>query len=152
MMQRLSIATTLSMVLAACTAHGTNDSGAMEGHLAEAEEELDRHHGVVMDSTSLPDVIEEAGMHDSKMGRVMERMDHAMGGMMSHCSAAGTDEMHDAMAAMRSEMHDHAGALENAADLRSAHALCESHFGEMSEMFSGMQRGLARASCRMMRY
>jgi hypothetical protein len=138
------------MLLAACTTHGMMGSGPMEGQLEQAQEELDRHHGAVMAATSLPEVFEEAGMHDSSMGQVMDGMNDAMGGMMSHCSGSGMDEMHDGMSGMHSEMRDHIGALETAADLGSAQSLCESHVGEMRQMLAGMQHALGRSGCRMM--
>ena len=50
---RLAILTSLSLLLAGCTTHGMSGTGAMGDHLAEAEEELDRHHGVVMDATAI---------------------------------------------------------------------------------------------------
>ncbi len=149
-MTRTWMFTTLSVALAACTTHGMSGSAAMEGHLAAAEEELARHHGTVMQATSLLDVTEEAGTHESNMGRVMGGMDDSMGGMMSHCSGSGMNRMRQMMTAMQSEMHDHASALENAADLATAHTACEAHVAEMDEMLSSMHEALGRVDCPMM--
>ena len=151
-MTRFWFMTSLSVVLAACTMNGMTGSGAMESHFAEAEEELDRHHGAIMGAASMPDVIEEASMHDSSMGRAMDGMDGGMVGMMSHCSGGGMDQMHETMSEMRSEMHAHVGALETATDLGSAKESCESHVAEMREMFAGMRHALDETGCQMMRF
>jgi hypothetical protein len=126
------------------------NGGAMANHLTEAEQELDRHHDVVMDEVTLPGVVSEAGTHDSNMSRVMEGMDDAMADMMSHCSGAGMGEVHEMMTNMQSEMHAHTGALENAADLGSAQTLCASHVADIREMLSTMHGALGRTGCRMM--
>jgi len=150
-MSRFSILTALSIVLAACTTHDTMNGGTMGDELAEAEQELDRHHGAMMAARSLPSVDEEADVHSSNMGEVMARMTEAMGGMMSHCSGARMGEMHELMTALRYQMRDHAEALENATQLDSVQTLCASHVGEVRGILSSMHDGLGRAECGMMR-
>jgi hypothetical protein len=136
------------VLLPAC---GDTMSGnqAMERHLDEADQELDRHHGAVMNAGSLLEVGGEATRHDEKMGQVMDKMDGAMD-MMSHCSGAGMSEMHDMMSAMATEMGEHSAALEAAGDLGSAQALCEAHVTVMHEMISDGHDAVGRMGCQSM--
>jgi hypothetical protein len=122
----------------------------MNHRLAEAEEELDRHHLVVMDAGSLPAVMEEADNHDSRMGRILDGMDDAMGSMMSHCSASGMSHMHEMMSGMQNEMREHAGILEDVTELSAAQSFCESHVVDMREMLTSMQDVLDQAECGIM--
>lgn len=149
-MKGVWILAAFSTALSACITHGMDGSAGMQIDLAEADEELVRHHEVVMGASSLPGVVTEAGTHDSNMSRIMEGMDDSMGGMMSHCSGAGMSEMHEIMTHMQSEMRSHAGALESSADLGSAQRLCESHVAEMRDMVSTMHDALGRTGCPMM--
>jgi len=121
----------------------------MEQQLLDARHELDRHHSSVMAAASLSAVESEAGSHDSRMGRIMGDMDHAMA-MMSHCSGSGMGEMHDMIDGMESETRNHVAILEGAADLDAAEAACGEHVTRMSAMVDRMNDALGRTRCPMM--
>lgn len=123
-----------------------NDSqSSMHEALTSAETENDRHLAACEQADSMPAIIAELDLHDSNMAPVMERMDHALGGM-AHCSG-NSHALSGSETQMQTALSDHARQIRGSETPATARTACSEHASLMADMIEGMVTEVANMSC-----
>jgi len=139
-----------ALVLAACSnADMMNDGpSTMQSALGDARIENARHSSACQGADSLPKVVAELDLHNSKMTAIVDRM-HGAHGHMSHCSGGNWDGLSRSVTDMHTAMSDHEQRMRSAATIDAARSECSTHVAAMDEMMQGMMGDLTGMSCMM---
>jgi hypothetical protein len=135
-----------AFLLASACSGDMEGTEAMRGHFEEAHQELERHHGALMDVATLHEAVAEGRAYEYNMHEIIGAMHEAMR-TMSHCSGGDRRAMRDAMYGMEGVMYQHSATLLAADDLAAAWADCASHVSAMRAIVAAGRDALVGMGC-----
>jgi len=118
----------------------------MASELARAEDEVQRHHEVVMHASEATQVMSETTEHEARMRGIMDEMYESVSDDM-HCSHGGQDSMHSMMVSMDHAQDEHMGGLHEGQSLEALQAACTAYVADMHRLLENMHHAQAGASC-----
>ena len=137
----------LPLALGCASEHmGDGSDRTVASELARAEDEVQRHHEVVMNASDTTQVNSETAEHDARMRGIMAEMYESVSDDM-HCSHGGKDSMHSMMASMDHAQDEHMGGLHEGQSLEALQAACTAYVADMHGLLEGMHHAQAGASC-----
>lgn len=131
-----------------CASEDTGDGadGSVASDLVQAEQEVQRHHQVVMNASDVARVVTETTAHDERMRGILDDMYDSVSYDM-HCSHDGKGQMHEMTTNMDHAQGEHMGGLHGGRSLEALQAACTAYVAQMHTLLEDMHHALSGTSC-----
>lgn len=131
-----------------CASEDTGDGadGSAASGLAQAEQEVQHHHKVVMNASDAAQIIAETIGHHERMRGILRDVDESVSYGM-HCSHDGKNQMHSMTTNMEHAQGEHMSGLHGGRSLEALRAACTAYVTQMHTLLDDMHHALVDASC-----
>jgi len=123
---------------------GSGRSMALE--LEQVDDEIQRHHQVVMNAWDATEVTAETAEHDSHMQAMLDDMGDSVSHRM-RCEHGAENQMHSTMETMRRELAEHMSELQGDPSLGALQAACTAYVTDMHALLDDMHHVIGTMSC-----